>query len=340
MLLRYSVALMAVLLAFGIGVHAWRQRSYGLGCLAGWVATVAVAALGLAFAVPGSHRPGLDLLITLLNTLAAPLLLSFVVHAVRGTRLHWAWFLPFAVHVVAAVVIGTPLLQQIKFTTSVMYEYGFTALAWVVYARSSATRRDLLPVLGVLVAVTTLHLAQLTQILALQGFYAMDLVRQAPFIVLVIWFAIAIGIAAAETPVVRRLVPTLAATADDEDRALFARIVRIMAEQRPWADPELEVGGLAAMLDTNPNAVSRALSRAGVTTFYAFVNLHRVREAQRLLLDPNEARVKVEALGRQAGFRSRSTFFKAFREHTGLTPSEYRAAQSAPSSAESSPSAP
>jgi AraC-like DNA-binding protein len=82
------------------------------------------------------------------------------------------------------------------------------------------------------------------------------------------------------------------------------------------------------------------LSRAGVTTFYAFVSLHRVREAERLLLDPNEARVKVEALGRQAGFRSRSTFFKAFREHTGLTPAEYRAAQSAPSSVESSPSAP
>ncbi len=340
MLLRYSVALMAVLLAFGIGVHAWRQRSYGLACLAGWVATVAVAALGLAFAVPGSRLPGLDLLITLLNTLAAPLLLAYVVHAVRGTRLHWAWFLPFTLHVVAAVVIGVALLQQIKFTTSVLYEYGFTALGWVVYARGSAPRRDLLPVLGVLVAVTTLHLAQLTQILALQGFYAMDLVRQAPFIVLVVWFAIAIGMAAADSPVVRRLVPTLAATADDEDRALFARIVRIMAEQRPWADPELEVGGLAAMLDTNPNAVSRALSRAGVTTFYAFVNLHRVREAERLLLDPNEARVKVEALGRQAGFRSRSTFFKAFREHTGLTPSEYRAAQSAPSSAESSPAAP
>jgi transcriptional regulator GlxA family with amidase domain len=45
------------------------------------------------------------------------------------------------------------------------------------------------------------------------------------------------------------------------------------------------------------------------------------------LSDPSEARIKIEALGRQAGFRARSTFFKLFRQHTGQTPSEYRAAR-------------
>jgi transcriptional regulator GlxA family with amidase domain len=37
-----------------------------------------------------------------------------------------------------------------------------------------------------------------------------------------------------------------------------------------------------------------------------------------------EARIKIEALGRQAGFRARSTFFKAFRAYAGLSPAEFR----------------
>ena len=100
---------------------------------------------------------------------------------------------------------------------------------------------------------------------------------------------------------------------------------KLMRESRPWSDPDFDVGGLAQLLGTHANAVSRALSRAGGTTFYRFVNDYRLREAARLLADPRESRIKIEALGRQAGFGARSTFFKLFRQHTGLTPAEYRA---------------
>jgi len=93
------------------------------------------------------------------------------------------------------------------------------------------------------------------------------------------------------------------------------------------------------MLGTYPSAVSRALGRAGNTAFYDYVNEYRVREAQRLLTDPVESRFKVEALGRQAGFRARSTFFKLFRQHTGVTPAEYRASHATGRNVLSSPPA-
>ena len=103
--------------------------------------------------------------------------------------------------------------------------------------------------------------------------------------------------------------------------------------------PRFRVGAMARMLGTYPSAVSRARGRAGSRAFYDYVNDCRVREAQRLLTDPLESRFKVEALGRQAGFRARSTFFKLFRQHTGLTPAEYRTSHSAGRTAVSSPSA-
>ena len=42
-MLRFTIAILATLLACGIGVHAWRQRSFGIACLALWMATVAAS---------------------------------------------------------------------------------------------------------------------------------------------------------------------------------------------------------------------------------------------------------------------------------------------------------
>jgi AraC-like DNA-binding protein len=166
-------------------------------------------------------------------------------------------------------------------------------------------------------------------------------VAYAPFAVVASWAFAAIGIALAESPSLRRLARARDATQVGAEEALFDRIRAIMLESRPWSQPDFDVGGLAKLLGTHPNAVSRALSRAGGTNFYDFVNGHRLSEAERLLSDPRESRVKIEALGRQAGFKARSTFFKLFRQHTGQTPSEYRATRMAPAPrGQSGPSAP
>jgi AraC-like DNA-binding protein len=63
---------------------------------------------------------------------------------------------------------------------------------------------------------------------------------------------------------------------------------------------------------------------AGNTSFNELVGRLRVEEAQRLLLDPSNAGVAVEPLGMEAGFRSRSAFYAAFRGQTGLSPAEFR----------------
>ncbi len=181
--------------------------------------------------------------------------------------------------------------------------------------------------IGVLVAVTALHFGTAASIVDYLGIIDYRPIRQLSLVIVAVWLMAALILSLTHSPMFRNLVPALAAPASDADQALFGRIEELMRSERPWADPDFDVGALARGLGTYPNAVSRALSRAGNVTFYDYVNGHRLREAERLLADPNEARVKVEALGRQAGFRARSTFFKLFRERTGQTPSEYRAAR-------------
>jgi AraC-like DNA-binding protein len=339
--LRLTVALLATLLACGIGVNAWRQRSFGLACLALWMAALGISAWQLVLVAFQSRgfTPGGWLLFNLLLTLAAPLLLGYVTYAVRGVRLHWAWFLPFAIQVAGSIVLGARMTSGRNALALVPLEIFYTAVAWVVWFRHARPRASQPAVVGVLTAVSAVHVAQVLGILGLLGYIHYWQIRQTPLFVLSAWLAAAVVISLTDSARFRRLAPALTPPVHDDERALFARIEHLMQDARPWSDPDFDVGAMARMLGTYPSAVSRALGRAGNTAFYDYVNEHRVREAQRLLTDPVESRFKVEALGRQAGFRARSTFFKLFRQHTGVTPAEYRASHASARDVPSSPPA-
>lgn len=330
MLLREIVAILATMLTLGIAAQAWRQRSFGLVCLAAWMAALAAT----AWVIVAGFTPGVGmsatgrLLIPLLSTPAGPLLYGYVLYASRGTRLHWGWFVPAAAHLAAALALGSALNQSINLHHVIWLEYAMLVASWWVWARSGGTAGDRLAPGMVLGAATALALANVLQTLSFMRVIALTpFVAYAPFGVVAAWALAAIVFALAESPSLRRLARGRDATPEGADAALFERIGKVMLESGAWAQPDFDVGSLARLLDTHPNAVSRALNRAGDTNFYDYVNGYRLREAERLLSDPRESRVKIEALGRQAGFRARSTFFKLFRQRTGQTPAEYRASR-------------
>lgn len=323
------VAFMATVLALRVGAHAWQQRSFGAACLTAWLACTASTAWIIVFLQGLSDPlfPQKRLLIGLINALAAPLLLAYILHALHGRKLHWLAFAPFFLLVLVAISRGVAINEWFTVRVVIAIEFTYTAIAWLIYIRAARAVEKgwpALPALGVLVAVST---PLLVQVLFLFGIGTRFLAFNIPFFVIGVWLAVVLGQALIDPAALRALVPALVPAADAGDREMFVKVDQAMREQRPWTDPELDVGRLAKLLSTHANAVSRALSRAGNTNFYDYINGFRVREAERLLLDPEESRFKIEALGRQAGFRARSTFFKVFKAHTGLTPAEFRRAR-------------
>jgi AraC-like DNA-binding protein len=113
----------------------------------------------------------------------------------------------------------------------------------------------------------------------------------------------------------------LSDTAADD---LFRRIEHLMAHAKPFTDPELDREGLAALLGADARAVGEAVNRAGGTSLAGYLRRKRLAEADKLLAAPENARVSLEALGLQAGFRSRSRFYAAFEEAYGETPGARR----------------
>jgi AraC-like DNA-binding protein len=104
---------------------------------------------------------------------------------------------------------------------------------------------------------------------------------------------------------------------------VIKKIESHMLERKPYLDGELTLTSLAGQLEINPNQLSQILNEGLGENFYRFVNRYRVEESKRLLLDPAFAHYNILGIAFQAGFSTKSTFNKTFKELTGLSPSEF-----------------
>jgi AraC-like DNA-binding protein len=90
-------------------------------------------------------------------------------------------------------------------------------------------------------------------------------------------------------------------------------------------DNGLTLRTLCAQIRENPHYVSQVINQDLRSNFYDLVNVARVRDAMATLVASPDRTVLEIALA--AGFNSKSTFNAAFREHAGMTPTQYRASQ-------------
>ncbi len=112
---------------------------------------------------------------------------------------------------------------------------------------------------------------------------------------------------------------------DDEVAILASALDDYMRTSEAFRKPDLSLLDLAEAISVRPQVMTFLLQRAFRQNFYAYVNAERVRFAERLMLDEAYAHYAIAAIGQEAGFKSRSTFYKAFGEATGLTPAAYKA---------------
>lgn len=80
---------------------------------------------------------------------------------------------------------------------------------------------------------------------------------------------------------------------------------------------------VAAFFARHPSTIEREMKRAFHVSVHAFLTACRMRAAQRLLA---ESDWKIEAVGREVGYRSKKNFYEEFRRATGMTPLDFRRA--------------
>lgn len=106
-------------------------------------------------------------------------------------------------------------------------------------------------------------------------------------------------------------------------RALAASWTRRIEGEGWWREEGLMLGEVARRLGTSERSLSRALNDGAGRSFNAIVNAMRVRAIQRAMTDPQDER-DLLTLALDHGFASKASFNRAFRESTGITPSDWR----------------
>ncbi|CAN5910891.1 helix-turn-helix domain-containing protein [soil metagenome] len=113
--------------------------------------------------------------------------------------------------------------------------------------------------------------------------------------------------------------------ADVGDDALLARLRRLMEEDKVYRQDGFGLGTLVAALDVPEYRLRRLINqRLGHRNFSSFTNGYRLAEVTAALGDSSQAGVPVLTIALDAGFQSIGPFNRAFKAHTGMTPTEFR----------------
>jgi len=108
---------------------------------------------------------------------------------------------------------------------------------------------------------------------------------------------------------------------DNGNEELLERICQLMDKRQLFRNSELKVADVAEVLCTNSRYVTDCIKDRRGMTFTQFVNEYRVSYVQQLLrLHPD---MKVFEAYTQAGFTSERSFFRIFKDVTGMTTTEW-----------------
>lgn len=94
--------------------------------------------------------------------------------------------------------------------------------------------------------------------------------------------------------------------------------------QKPYLDNELTLAQLSEQVNIPAHYLSQVINEKLSCNFLDFINAYRIEMAKQKLIDPKMSQYTIMAVAYEAGFNARSTFYKAFKKYTGMTPSAYR----------------
>ncbi|MBQ0736071.1 helix-turn-helix domain-containing protein [Aquimarina celericrescens] len=110
-----------------------------------------------------------------------------------------------------------------------------------------------------------------------------------------------------------------------EDRELYLkRILEYMETEKPFLDMDIKQSDIAENLSMTVHQFSEVLNVSLKKNFNNFINLYRINEAKKMMKKPEYENYKILAIAYEAGFNSKTSFNRVFKQLVGQTPSEYK----------------
>ena len=101
-------------------------------------------------------------------------------------------------------------------------------------------------------------------------------------------------------------------------------LLRLMEEEKPYLNEELKLNLIAEKLSISPTYLSQVINQELDYNFFDFVNKYRIEEVKKRIDDPSFSHYTLLGIALECGFSNKTSFNRAFKKFTGLTPSEYQ----------------
>jgi len=104
----------------------------------------------------------------------------------------------------------------------------------------------------------------------------------------------------------------------------FQKLENVIENKKLYLNPELTIETLSTELNLKANTISQLVNQNTDYNFNDYINSYRVAETKRMLSNLEYSNYTIVAIGLEAGFNSKASFYRAFRKFEGMTPSEYQ----------------
>ncbi|WP_348744037.1 AraC family transcriptional regulator [Tenacibaculum sp. 190524A05c] len=104
----------------------------------------------------------------------------------------------------------------------------------------------------------------------------------------------------------------------------FKDIEDYLVDNRRFLDNLLSLETLANELRVSTSQLSKLINKQSSKNFNQLINEYRIEYSKELLQNNDYDQYTITSIALESGFNSKSTFYTAFKKHTGVTPTQFR----------------
>lgn len=109
----------------------------------------------------------------------------------------------------------------------------------------------------------------------------------------------------------------------NKELEIYFSLRETVEREQLYLKPDITISEVSKILKTNTKYLSQVINNIAQKNFLQFINEYRVEHYKRILNKENLTHLTLFGLALQCGFKNKSTFYKVFKELTGITPREY-----------------